>query len=106
MSAISLGKVTVTTAGNPVRVTATSTPCQSISLQALSTNTGKIYVGNIQAMSKTTLVGVLGVIAVPTSNALPSASISQMSPAGLDASSFWLDADNSGEGVVVGLVQG
>ena len=106
MGAISIGKVTVTTAGTPVQVTATSTRCQAISLQALSTNTGKIYVGNAQAMSKSTLANVLGVVAVPTANTIPSASISQQGTAGLDASSFWLDSDNSGEGVLVGLIQG
>ena len=58
-AAESLGKVTVTSAGTPVQITATSYPGAShLSVQALDTNAGAIYLGR-SGMSKTTFVGVI-----------------------------------------------
>lgn len=108
MSMLSLGKVTVAAAGTITRATvnqanpAAQISCQSISFQALSTNTGKIYVG-LSSLVKATLVGGLDVIAAPTTNLLPAYVVSSLSAAGLNAADFWLDADNSGEGVLIGL---
>lgn len=107
MSMNSIGKVTVAAAGTIVRVTvnqanpAAVVACQSLSIQALSSNTGKIYVG-ISTLVKSTLVGCLGVLAVPTANLLPAYVVSSVSVAGLNAADFWLDSDNSGEGVLIG----
>ena len=105
---ISLGKITVTTSGTIVRATSGLTnpaavlPCQSISFQALSTNAGKIYVG-LSTLVHTTLVGCLSVLAVPTTNTLPAYVVSSVSVAGVNGADYWLDADNSGEGVLIGL---
>ena len=102
----SLGKVTVTTPGTPVRATSNQgTPgaqvsCQAIAFQALSANTGKIYIGS-STMNKSTLAGVYFVLAVPTTNIVPSFSASQLSVAGLNAADFYLDADNGTEGVII-----
>ncbi len=105
MSVSSLGKVTVTSGGTPVQITATKTACQAISIQALSTNTGKIYVG-LSNINKTTSVGVLGVLAVPTANLIPSFNAYQPQVAGLNADAFWIDADVNGEGVIVAITVG
>lgn len=108
MSMLSLGKITVASAGTIVRTTVNqSNPaavlgCQSISFQALSTNTGKIYVG-LSSLVKATLVGGLSVLAAPTVNLFPAYVVSSLSVAGLNAADFWLDADNNGEGVLIGL---
>ena len=104
---VSLGKVTVTTAGTPVRATSTqSVPgtqisCQSIAFQALSSNTGKIYIGTSSSMSKSTYAGVVAVLAVPATNIIPGYNASQLSVAGLNVADFFLDSDNNGEGVIV-----
>ena len=108
MSMLSIGKVTVTTAGAIVRATvnqanpAAQVSCQSISIQALSSNAGKIYVG-ISTLNKSTLVGCLGILAVPTANGLPAYVVSSASIAGVKAADFRLDSDNSGEGVLIGV---
>lgn len=101
----SIGKVTVSTAGTPVQVTSTITDCQAISIQALAANTGKIYVG-LKNMNKTTLVGVVAVLAVPTTNIIPSFNAYQPQIAGLNADAFYVDADVSSEGVLVAFLIG
>lgn len=45
------GKVTVTTHGTRVKITAGTTPVKSVTIKALSTNTGLIYVGNATVAS-------------------------------------------------------
>lgn len=105
MALRALGKVTVTTAGTPVRVTATATRCQSIAVQAWPANAGKIWVGTSASMNKTTGEGILAIIAIPDA-VIPAASFSiPLSPAGLDASSLWIDADNNGEGCIVTIAE-
>ena len=100
----SLGKITVTTAGTPVQINSTNIPCQAISIQALSSNAGKVYVG-LSGMSKTTLIGNLAVLAVPSGAIIPSFSASVDSANGLNVSQYWIDVDNSGEGVLVAYSQ-
>lgn len=101
MSLKSLGKIAVSSAGTPQAVSASQLLCQSISFQALSSNTGKIYIGT-QGMSKSTLVGVLAVLAVPTANLLPGYSVSSIPIGSVNAAEIYLDADTSTEGVIVG----
>lgn len=108
----SLGKVTVTTAGTPVRVTSTQTsPSAKVSvhtvfLQALSGNTGRVFVGNGQNMNKTTLAGVVGMIPAPSASAatgsLPFFEAT-INPAanGFNLADLWLDAEVSTDGVLV-----
>jgi len=105
MAANSLGKITVTTGGTPVRVTANHIGVNSIAFQQLAAQTGKIFIGTA-TLNKGTLVGVLAVLAVPTANILPSASFTIVNaPAGLDARDFWVDADVNGEGVLVSYTE-
>lgn len=105
MANISLGKVTVASAGTPQQVISTQTQAHSYLVQALSTNTGKVYIGS-KTMVKSTLVGVFAVLAAPTTNLLPSfASAVSYSSSHFDLQNVYLDVDNSGEGALVSIVQ-
>lgn len=102
MALQAIGKVTVTTAGTPVRVTSTKTGAQAIMVQAWHANTGKIFVGTSASMNKTTGAGVLAMIPAPTTGVIPTASFSiPLAPVGMDASDLWIDADTNGEGCIV-----
>lgn len=102
----SAGKVTVTSAGTPVRATINeSTPTarlgvQSFTVFAPSGNTGtNIYVGS-SAMNKTTYVGVYAIIAKGGS-----ASFSIINaPAGLNLNEIFIDADTSADVALVSYV--
>lgn len=72
--------------------------------QAMATNTGKVYIGSA-TMNKLTLEGVAAVLAVPTANSIPSFGISNpLSPAGVDLSVLYLDADFQDEGALLTLL--
>ena len=107
----SLGKVVVPVAGVPIRITQNQadplarSPCQSMLFQQIAGNTGKVYIGD-GTLDKATYVGVLAVLAVPTTNSLPSASATQPNaPAGLAAGDYFVDADVSGEGCLVSIIR-
>ena len=106
MALRSLGKVTVTSGGTPVRVTANETApaarvaVQSLTVQPIATNTGNIYVGNA-SMDRTTLAGVY--LIVPTTGYF-SGSI-PLSPAGLNAAEIYLDADTDGNAALVSAIE-
>lgn len=115
MALIAFGKVAVSTAGTRVRATSTQSDptarvgLQSVQFQALPGNTGKIYVGTV-ALVASTFVGVLGVLPKPSDvdeGPFSSASFSiPLSGTGLDLRDFYLDAQVSGEGVIItGTVQ-
>lgn len=104
---VALGKVTVAASGTPQRITSTSTHVNSVTIQALPTNTGKIYVMERSNGVIATFVGVAAVIAIPTDNIIPSFSIA-VSGAGnpINIADLYLDAENNGEGAIVtGLVR-
>lgn len=118
MAQIPLGKVVVTTAGTRERTTKNGFPsppgggaplgstaeglrCQSIQFQALPTNTGKIYIGDETLVAST---GV-GVHAVLSSAGERQGFSIPMAANALHVELFYLDADNSGEGVYVTLLQ-
>jgi len=107
----SLGKITVATAGTPVTLAQNATNqspnrCHSFLVQVLSTNLGKIYIGQ-RGMNKTTLAGVFAVLAVPTANILQSFSATlSYAPNDFTASGIYIDADNSGEGVIASVIVG
>lgn len=103
----SLGKVTVTTAGTPVRATSTSTPAQSIMIQAFPTNVGLAYVG-LSGMNKATGAGVLAIIGKPSADevSVPSVSASiPLAPAGLNVADLYIDADDNGAGVIISYTE-
>lgn len=108
----SLGKVVVLNSGTLVRATNNEispndrVPCQSLLFEQWPGNTGKIYICDRQAANKATGVGVLAVLAPPTSTGFPSAGIGvPTAPAALNAADFWLDAEISGEGALVSVVK-
>ena len=71
-----IGKFT-TTAGTPKRLTSTQSdptapfPCHGVLIQVLSTNAGKVYVGD-SSLNKSAMSGVHATLPVPTANSLPS----------------------------------
>lgn len=110
------GKITVTVAGTPVNVydaVKAANPADpalrfkafhAVLFQALKTNTGAVFIGR-DGMVKGTGVGVSAALAIPTANAIPSYGIAnQLEPAGVDLTALYLDADVSGEGVLVTLL--
>ena len=106
----SLGKVTVTTPGTPVRVTInTGNPTQNRTCHALMVeqwpgNTGKIWVGTAQ-MDVSTGEGVYAVLAIPTTNFIPTFSVANtIVLGGLIPNQIWLDADVGGEWAIVTIV--
>lgn len=107
----SLGKIVVAVAGTPVILTQNATAqspkrCHSFLCEVLPTNIGKIYIGT-KGMNKTTLVGVCAILPVPTANLLPSFSATlSYAPAAFEIASIYVDADNSGEGIVASIIVG
>lgn len=113
-----LGPVRVSVPGTPVRATSaipdtlpnlygepgSNFTCHAALFQALPTNTGLVYIG-AATMNKTTLAGVLAVLAVPTANSIPSFSVAlTLAPAGIDLSDVYIDAANATEGVLVSIL--
>lgn len=113
-SMIGCGKTTVPTPGTPVPVAYPSdvagpanpgeTTVHAILLQALSTNTGKVYIGTT-GMLKTPLTKCLVVLPVPTANLLPTFSIAVTAAANaLGLSDLVIDADQANDGVLLSVV--
>jgi hypothetical protein len=105
MAWTSLGQVTVTTPGTRVQLTinqsnpAARVGCQSLLVQAISsalhTNTGRVYL-----YYGATGGAPLATLAVPTANTIPSAAATVPdAPGALDASGYYIDADNATDGV-------
>lgn len=106
----SLGKITVPAAGTPVRATANqSVPaqpylCHAIMVEAWPTNTGKVYVG-LSGMNTTTGVNVLAILAVPTTNSIPTFSATiAAAPNALSADDVYIDVQTNGEAALVSVV--
>lgn len=105
-----LGKVTATS-GTPARITANqSVPaarfqCHAIMIEALPTNTGKVYVMDRSNGVIATLVGVLAILAVPTANVIPTYTVGfSGAPNPMNAASYYIDVENTGEGVIVSVL--
>ncbi len=99
----SFGKVTVAAAGTPVRCTVNEpdptklVKIQSLSLYALSGNSGtNIYLGSA-TMNKSTLAEVYAI----ASKGTWAAAIVQNSPDAIAVSDLYLDADTSGDAALV-----
>ena len=118
MPVLVLGKITVPLAGTPVALV--STPqyqalgiqgmnpqfrtCQAILFQAWKNNTGNAFVGR-EGMDKSTGADVSAVLGTPTVNSIPAHGASNhLTPAGIDLSIYYLDADVSGDGILVSLL--
>lgn len=110
MANLSLGKITAT-AGAPVRITTNQTsasaslPVHSYLIEALSTNTGKVYIGN-STLNRTTLAGVYAILPPATTSVYPSfSSAVSYAPSIFNAADIWIDVDTSTEGVLASVVQ-
>ena len=108
----SLGYVEVTTSGSPVRATVNAPdpaellPSHSVLFQQVSGNTGKVYVCSGSSADKDTGEGVVAVLATPSTNVLPSAAVTITNALNaINVADFWLDADTSGDKVLVSYVQ-
>ncbi len=109
-----LGYVTVATPGTLVQATINIStgspqmpftrgyyPCHGVLFQAYSSasgsNVGRIYILRTGG-DKSTGVGLLAVLAIPTANIIPSCSLTlTIAVADLDVSQFYLDADSAGD---------
>ena len=93
----SLGRVAVTTSGTPVPLSSsTSAMVARVVLQTAPSNTGKIYFGS-KGLNKTTLAGVSRVLATVDSYEIAT----EDGTDGLSLAQLAIDADVSGEGVLV-----
>lgn len=114
----SLGKVTVAAAGTPVIATTNETTptdrysCQTLFIQQMQANTGKLWICDRATANKTTGVGILAVIPAPSLNAssvattLPYASVTiPNAPGAMQANKIWIDADNTGESAIVSALR-
>jgi hypothetical protein len=115
------GKVTVTTAGTPVRATsnlsvpADPVPVQSFFVQAAPANTGIVYIfqggANFTGTDdRTTLRRCIGILPPPgdaSAGPFPAASYAQpVIPAGMNLADIWFDTSVSGSAVIVSAVTG
>jgi len=101
------GRIIVSTPGVPVPVTALQTDAinrlnvHAVLIQALSSNTGKVYIGT-RDINRSTLAGVYAVLAVPTPSVIPTFSAAlTLAPAGIQVQDMYLDVDLGGEGALV-----
>lgn len=107
MAIKSAGKITVTSAGTPVRATSnesaptTRLGIQSFTVFAPSGNTGtNIYVGN-SAMNKSTYAGVYAIIAKGGSTSFSIIN----APAGINLNEIFIDADTSNDVALISYVE-
>lgn len=108
----SSGYVTVPTAGTPVRASDNQPqaeafcPSHALLFQQVSGNTGKIYILDRANPNMTTGMGILAVLAIPTTNFLPSASATiTYAPQGFNLAEYWIDVDVSGEKCLVSIIR-
>lgn len=106
MAQHSLGKVTAT-AGTPVRLTTNESDptarygAHSYLVEALSTNTGAVYIGSA-SLNRTTLAGVYAILPPPTTNSYPNFSATvTYAAAAFNLAEIYIDVDVSNEGALV-----
>ena len=107
----SFGEVTVTAAGTPIRATinmvnpAADVKAHTVAFQQVSGNTGKIYIQDRQTLGAGN-IGRVHVLAIPTSNTLPSVSAGiEYAPGGFNLASYWIDAEVNGEKCLVSTIE-
>jgi hypothetical protein len=116
MQIVPLGLVATVTAGTPVPVSPALVALfpdpksdvnhnvHSILFVADPANTGKVYIG-VKGMNKGTRAGVLMPLAVPTTNLIPTFSVSlTMGANGVSLDDFYIDSDTSGQGALVSVL--
>lgn len=105
MTVTPLGKIAVTTAGTPVRVTATATPCYGLIVTPVAGNAGATHFG-VSGLTKATLVGVIKTFLKPGATGVQD-HLQITAPEGnpLNAADFWVDAETNGDALLVSYVQ-
>lgn len=104
----SYGVVKVITPGTPTQVAMNPINCNAIYFQALSTNTGKIYIG-LAGLNKSTLANNLRVLLPPPAAAVTLDSWNPQALAShgpINLNTIFIDADNTGEGVEIAYLVG
>ena len=111
-----LGKFTVTVPGTLVRIYTPPLPGQGLSIhaiqfQAAPTNQGIVYVGTA-GLVRSTLANVFGLVARPSYDAdgkpvaLPAwAAAHTIAPNGLNLETFYIDADEASDAVIVTYIR-
>jgi hypothetical protein len=106
---LSLGATRVPTPGTPVALVLPADfrdqpKCHAFLIQALPTNTGKVYIGGA-TLNKSTYVGVHSILPVPTTNLLPTLSVSVAQASnGLTLDTLRFDADIATDGVLISVL--
>lgn len=105
-----IGKILVPLNGTPVQVTslqprpADNYPCHGVLIQALPSNSGKVYIGK-STLNKNTLADCFAVLAVPTTNQIPSFTAAlTLAPNAINLTEIWIDVDVNGEGALVSVL--
>ncbi len=104
MNIAPLGKINVASAGTPVRVTATSTPCYGLIVTPVIGNAGATHFGT-STLVKSTLVGVIKTFLKPAATGA-SDTLQINAPEGnlLNAADFWVDAETTSDGLLVSVI--
>ena len=99
----SLGKKEVTTAGTPVRATATDTWCESFMVEPWIGNTGKTYVGTSASDFGSGNTYLLGIMPIPTTNVVEPFNSGKGSQGNhsFNLADIYIDADVNGEAVLI-----
>ncbi len=114
MAAKSFGRITVASPDTAIQATVNeSVPSTRFSVHSLMferddpNDTGLVYIGTSASMNRTTLVGVVAILAVPTDNFLPvfTVTITHM-PDGINANEYFIDADVAGDSVLISAIVG
>jgi hypothetical protein len=103
MSWTGIGPVTVTTPGTKVPLSAVDIRCEGILIQAFSnaahTNTGRVYLYDNRGIRIATLPA-------PTAGAIPAVGVTiPVSPGGMNAKDYTIDADTATDGVDVSYIR-
>jgi hypothetical protein len=102
----SFGKL-LPTPGTPLRATSNLAPpsdrmsVHGVLIQALPTNTGRVYIGK-STLLRATFVDCYAILPAPAGAALPSFSTAlTLAPNAVNVADFWVDVDQPGDGVIV-----
>jgi hypothetical protein len=104
-----LAIVTVATPGTPVQVQASHLAAQAALFQALPNNTARVVIGSdntVRANASNvnpsgTVLAILGAPATTVATPPSATGGNPTSPGAVDMQNFWVDATNTGEGVIV-----
>jgi hypothetical protein len=105
MQVISLGKITVSSAGTPVQASSTSILAHKVIIEPLSTNSGKSYVGT-SAITVSSGAGLIKTFLAVAASGINDQLVISAGDQGnsIDVSQFWFDVATNGQGFIVSYV--